>query len=97
MFQLHALPRGSQHPNLLYKKVLHDMFEGLSLHQLSLETDTMLTATGIFILNIDIFLSILSYSMKHSIQKPAVTNHHLINQRDTYACSCVAVDLNFNS
>ena len=94
-FQFNSLPHGYQRPNSHYKKVLWDESGGFSIHQSSADVTLLL---GSSLLNINISLSIHSYSMKYSIQTIASTaHHHLINQRAIYWSSCVAVDVNFNS
>jgi hypothetical protein len=83
-FQCNVLSRGSQRPNLPYKKALRDIFRGIQ-------------STGIFAFNIDIPLTTHSYFTSIYPESVVTTHHQLINQEAIYTASCVAVDFKFNS
>jgi hypothetical protein len=95
-FQFDALSRGSQCPDLPYKKALRDIFGGIqSTSVVTGNSVTLLLESSL--LNIDISLTTLSH-FTSIYPEPAVTTHHqLINQEAIYMASCVAVNLIFNS
>jgi len=64
-FQLNALSRGNQRPNLPHKKACRGIFRGFSVHQLLPETLPLATGIDISLTTICILQASIQNNCKH--------------------------------